>query len=80
MAKLSNIIVQCVFFVEHAVYTFTSLPAKRGYNVHLEVKGRGGELICDIAADLKVLQFVRRKGNYQCGNCGGGGNNFLTIR
>ena len=42
MAKIHiNIIVQCVCFVEHAVYTFTSSPAKKEYNVHLEVKGEG---------------------------------------
>ena len=46
---------QCVCFVVHVVYTFTS-SAKREYTVHLEVK-RGGGVICNIAAMiLKVLQ------------------------
>ena len=46
--------VQCVCFVVHAVYPFTSSPLIEECTVHLEVKG----------GEYHVLNSVGGKGNY----------------
>lgn len=34
-----HVLIPCVCFVVHAVYTYMSAPARREYTVHLKVKG-----------------------------------------
>ena len=60
---IPRIAVQCVCFVVHAVYPFTSSPLIGECTVHLEVKGGGGG-----GGEYHVLNSVGGKGNYWCGN------------